>query len=97
MAPLRFLTHHAHVLLCVARDPRTRLRDIAECVGITERAAHRLVVDLECAGYLVRHREGRRNVYEVRADRPLENPLERGHSLGSLLSPLLEPNTEEAA
>lgn len=97
MASLSFLTHHAHVLLCIARDPRIRLRDIAECVGITERAAHRLVVDLERAGYLIRQREGRRNVYDVRTDRPLENPMERGHSLNSLLSPLLEPSTEEAA
>ncbi len=93
---LRFLTHHAHVLMCVARDRHARLRDIAECVGITERAAHRLVVDLECAGYLTRRREGRRNVYEVRLELPLEHPMERPHPVGVLLSPLMQPSVNEA-
>ncbi len=84
-----FLTNHAHVLLCVARDPRTRLRDVAECVGITERAAHRLVGELEAAGYVERRREGRRNVYEVRDHLPLEHPMERGHDARDVLGPLL--------
>ncbi len=100
MAPLSFLTHHAHVLLCVARDPRTRLRDVAECVGITERAAHRLVGELEAAGYLTRRREGRRNVYQVRPDAPLEHPMEQGHAAGTILAPLLrdgEPEDEKEA
>lgn len=85
-----FLTNHAHVLLCIARDPSTRLRDVAVAVGITERAAQRIVGELEEAGYLERRREGRRNVYELRDDRPLRHPLEEEHVVGELLG-LLNP------
>ncbi|MFA9270169.1 MAG: helix-turn-helix transcriptional regulator [Baekduiaceae bacterium] len=83
-----FLTNHAHVLLCIARDPETRLRDVAVAVGITERAAQRIVGELEEAGYLERRREGRRNVYELRDDRPLRHPLEEQHVIGELLGVL---------
>ena len=79
------LTNHAYVLLCVWRDPEMRLRDIAVCVGITERAAHRIVCELESAGYLTRRRDGRRNVYEVHPDVPLRHALERKATVGELL------------
>ena len=83
-----FLTNHAHVLLCVARDPGLRVRDIAERVGITEGAAHRILRDLTAEGYLTRTREGRRNRYELLLDRPLRHPLERAHRIGELLAVL---------
>jgi DNA-binding MarR family transcriptional regulator len=82
MARWTFLTNHAHVLLCVARDADVRLRDIADSVGITERAAQRIVADLVEAGYLEREREGRRNRYAVRPDVPLRHPLEQEHLIG---------------
>src|SRR6187397_3683748 len=81
-----FLTNHAHVLVCVARDPGARLRDIADAVGITERAAHRIVSELVEEGYLVREKEGRRNRYEVKADLPLPHPLAQEREVGELLS-----------
>jgi DNA-binding IclR family transcriptional regulator len=80
-----FLTNHAQVLVCVGRDPETRLRDIAECVGITERAAHRIVCELEGAGYLKRRRVGRRNAYEIDPELSLRRELERGIAVGDLL------------
>jgi len=80
-----FLTNHSHVLICLARDPRLRLRDLAEQVGITERAVQGIVNDLEAAGCLTRHREGRRNRYEIVADRPMRHSVERQHSVGDLL------------
>ena len=76
------------MLLCVARDPGMRLRDIADCVGITERAAHRIVCELEEEGYLSRRREGRRNVYALDAGRELPHPLERGARVRDLLAAL---------
>jgi DNA-binding MarR family transcriptional regulator len=82
------LTNHGHVLLCVAREPGMRMREIADCVGVTERAAHRIVSELEQAGYLTRHREGRRNLYEVHPDAPLRHELERKVSVGRLLTAL---------
>jgi predicted transcriptional regulator len=83
-----FLTNHAHVLLCVARDPDARLRDVASDVGITERAAQRIVADLVEAGYLEITKEGRRNRYAVRGDKPLRHPLEREHAIGEILTVL---------
>ncbi len=86
MAAWTFLTNHAHVLLCVAENPNVRLRDVAVQVGITERAAQRIVTELEEAGYLDREREGRRNTYRLNTAMPLRHPLDRDHRIGELLS-----------
>jgi DNA-binding IclR family transcriptional regulator len=85
-----FLTNHAHVLLTIAADPGIRARDIAQRVGITERAAQRIVAELESAGYLTRWREGRRNHYEVHSEVRLRHPVEQHHAVGQLLQ-LLAP------
>lgn len=84
-----FLSNHAHVLLCIAQEPGVRLRDVAERVGITERAVQRIVADLEAGGYLSRVRTGRRNVYEVHADRPLRHPVEAHRQVAALLDLVL--------
>jgi DNA-binding transcriptional ArsR family regulator len=88
-----FLTNHAHVLLCIARDPEARLRDVAGAVGITERAAQRIVAELAEAGYLEREREGRRNRYRVHPELPLRHPLERDHAVGDILGVLSAPSS----
>ena len=80
-----FLTNHTHVLLCLAANPDATLREVAEQVGITERAAHRIVSDLESEGALKRTRAGRRNHYEIDRDFPLRHPLERHRSVGHLM------------
>lgn len=90
MAEWTFLTNHAHALLCIARDPGIRLRDVADRVGVTERAAQRIVSDLVATGYLDRLREGRRNTYRIKSDRPLRHPVERGHQIGEILDVLHE-------
>src|SRR3954465_7101616 len=69
-----FLTRHAQVLLCIADDPTMRLRDIGALVGITERAAHRIVGELIADGYLTRERRGRRNHYTLRPQLPPPPP-----------------------
>jgi hypothetical protein len=81
-----FLTNHAHVLFCIAEDPEVRLRDVALRVGITERAVQRIVADLEAAGYVEIAKEGRRNRYQVRFDRPLRHPIERHRSVRDLIA-----------
>ena len=86
IARFDFLTNHAHVLICVSRDSWMLLREIADCVGITERAAHRIVCELESEGYLTRSREGRRNVYEVHPELPLRHNLERDATAGDLIA-----------
>jgi len=83
-----FLTNHAHVLLTVTASPDIRLREIADLVGITERTAMQIVVDLEEAGYITKERQGRRNHYTVSDDQPLRHPLEDHHNVGRLLSAL---------
>jgi len=80
-----FLSNHAHVLLCIARDRDTRVRDIAADVGITERATQRILNELVDANVLRRERVGRRNHYEIEADVPLRHPLESHKSVGDLL------------
>jgi len=83
-----FLTTHARVLLCVADDPRIRLRELGERVGITERAAHRIVGELEDAGYVSRTREGRRNRYTVHSELALPDSLARHQRVGDLIDVL---------
>ncbi|MEW6582486.1 MAG: AsnC family transcriptional regulator [Actinomycetota bacterium] len=80
-----FLTNHAHVMLCIARDPDVRLRDIAGQVGITERAAQGIVADLVAGGYVTRTRVGRRNRYQLVPALPLRHPLEHDRCVGELL------------
>jgi predicted ArsR family transcriptional regulator len=81
-----FLTSHARVLLCIARDPGVRLRDIAASVGITERSAHGIVTDLAEAGYIVKQKNGRRNHYQVQAHLPLPEPASRERTVGEVLA-----------
>ncbi len=89
-----FLTNHAQVLLCIAHDPGIRLRDIGEAVGITERAAHRIVVELADAGYISRRRDGRRNHYTIQSHLPLPDRLAREQKIGDLLSILARQSAE---
>ena len=83
-----FLTRHAQALLCIAEDPGIRLRDIGDRLGITERAAHRIVGELEAAGYISRERRGRRNHYTIRLQAPLPDPVARDQKVGDLLGVL---------
>jgi Mn-dependent DtxR family transcriptional regulator len=80
-----FLTNHAHVLLCLARDPDMRMREIALRVGITERAVQKIVADLEGEGYLARERHGRNNAYSFHPDLPLRHPIERHRTIADLM------------
>lgn len=81
-----FLSNHAHVLLVLADDPHMRLRDVAERVQITERAVQKIVAELEAAGCVTRHRDGRRNHYEVHGERPLRHPVESHRSVNDLIA-----------
>ncbi len=85
-----FLTNHAHVLLCLSRDPAVLMRDIAQLVGITERAVQRIIADLEAAGHLARVRCGRRNRYEVRGELPLRHPIEQHVRVSALIDFVVE-------
>ena len=87
-----FLTNHAHVLLCIARDPQSRARDIAEHVGITERAAQRILADLIADGYATRTKIGRRNHYKVNPQGHLRHPTFRNVAIGDLLDVLTVAN-----
>lgn len=101
-----FLTHHARVLLEIARNPEIRVRDIASSIGITERAAQRIVGDLHDEGYLTREKVGRRNHYALNADKHFRYPTEANLPIQALIDmfterditgepPLDEPRTNE--
>jgi len=83
-----FVTNHTRVLLCLAQDADLRLRDVAETIGITERAAQRIVADLVEAGYLERQRVGRRNRYTLNRERAMRHSAQAGHEIGDLLDVL---------
>lgn len=80
-----FLSNHGHILVCIARDPNIRVREIAQAVGITERAVQRILGELEEAGVISRSRKGRRTHYEIDGDLPLRHPVEAEHSIDELL------------
>jgi DNA-binding IclR family transcriptional regulator len=90
-----FLSNHTHVLVCLARDPEARLRDIAARVGITERGVFRVIRELERGGVIKHTRQGRRNHYTINTSPPLRHELESARSVGSLLELLLEPAEAE--
>jgi DNA-binding IscR family transcriptional regulator len=83
--PWRFVTSHTQVLLCIASNEDARLRDIAETVGITERATQRIVADLVEAGFVTRERVGRRNHYVVNRDLKMRHPSQADQDIGALL------------
>jgi len=85
-----FLSNHAHVLLLLAKEPEIRLRDVAERVGITERAVQRIVADLEQSRYIERVRTGRRNRYKVHPEMPLRHPIEAHRRIASLIHLVVE-------
>lgn len=91
-----FLSNHAHVLVCLAADPQSRLRDVATAVGITERAVQKIVSDLEQAGVLSRTRAGRRNSYQLDLSVSLRHPLESHRTVGSLLALVRDERTARA-
>lgn len=95
-----FLTNHGHTLICLARDPTLRLRDVAALLGVTERTAQAIVNDLAGAGYLERTRVGNRSRYVVRHDLPFRHPVERDHAVGDLVDLLAtgpqQPPKDEA-
>ncbi len=92
-----FLTNHGHVLICIASDPDILLKDVAEKVGITERAAQRIVAELSEEGYVTATKVGRRNRYTVNSALPFRHPIERSSTVDVLLSRLAKPVKSRAA
>ena len=86
-----FLTNHGHALLCLAREPSLRTRDVAERLGITERAVQKIVADLVEAGYIEKERLGRRNQYRIVTGQPMRHPNEQHCTVDHLIANLLEP------
>jgi predicted transcriptional regulator len=97
VADWSFLTNHARVLQCIAHDPGVRLRDIAARVGVTERTAYGIVTDLTEAGYVVKHKDGRRNRYQIQAHLPLPEPDSRERTIGEILALLTGASDEATA
>jgi DNA-binding MarR family transcriptional regulator len=90
-----FFTNHAHVLICLAKNSKQPLREVALAVGITERAVQRIVADLEAANYLSRTRHGRQNVYLLRPEMQLRHSLEAHCVIGDLLDVIMSKDDED--
>jgi DNA-binding transcriptional ArsR family regulator len=85
-----FFTNHARVLICIARDPGIRLRDLALAIDVTERSAYGIVSDLSAAGYVVKEKDGRRNRYRVETQLPLPESIGRERTIGDVLGLLVD-------
>jgi predicted transcriptional regulator len=83
--PWRFVTNHTQVLLCIARDPDVRMKTMADSVGITERAAQRIVRDLIESGFVQREKVGRRNRYVINREVHMRHEAQHDHEIGDLL------------
>lgn len=90
MGDWSFLTNHARALLCIADDPGIRLRDLAAALGVTERTAYGIVVDLTEAGYVLKKKEGRRNRYQIQKHQPLRDSISRERTIGEMLNLLVD-------
>jgi len=90
-----FLDNHTHVLICLARYPDAVLREVAQMVGVTERATQKIIKDLVDCQILQRHREGRCNRYRIDFEHPLRHPLEKQHTVGDLLAMFLTSDEME--
>ncbi|MGH2885991.1 MAG: helix-turn-helix transcriptional regulator, partial [Solirubrobacteraceae bacterium] len=93
MGEWSFLTNHARALVCIARDPGVRLREIADVLGVTERRAFGIVNDLTEGGYVVKEKDGRRNRYHIQSHLPLPAPVGRDPTIGELLGVLVDPSS----
>ena len=96
MAKWSFLTNHAQALVCIARDPGVRLREIADVLGVTERRAFGIVNDLTEAGYVVKDKDGRRNRYRIQSHLPLRVTVGREPTIGEVLGVLVETTTTDS-
>ena len=90
MGEWSFLTNHARVLVFIAHDSDARLRDLADAVGVTERAAYGIVADLAEAGYVVKEKSGRRNRYHIQDHLPLPDSLIQQRTIGEVLELLVQ-------
>ena len=97
MAKWSFLTNHAQALVCIARDPGVRLREIADVLGVTERRAFGIVNELTEAGYVVKDKDGRRNRYHIQSHLPLRVRVGREPTIGEVLGVLVDTSTTETA
>jgi hypothetical protein len=97
MASWSFLTNHGLVLTYIGRYPDSTGLEIAQAVGITERAARKIVADLLANGYIEREKIGRRNSYRLNTHLPLRHPAERTATVGELLGLLWREDEPQTA
>ena len=85
-----FLSNHAHVLICISQNPEILLKEVAQAIGITERAVQRIIAELEDAGYVKRQRSGRQNLYHVKKELPLRHQIESHCKVGGLIAMIVD-------
>lgn len=85
----KFITNHALILCQIAEQPCITMREISINLGITEKATHRIISELEEEGYLTKYREGRCLRYRINSDLPLRAETQRDNAIGNLLEVLV--------
>ena len=61
------------------------LREIAQTVGITERATQKIISDLEKEGFIKIKKEGRNNCYKVMGKKRLRHEIEKNCRIEDLV------------
>ena len=83
-----FITNHGLVLSYISHNRKSTAREIANHLGVTERTTHKIISDLEAAGYIKRRKVGRRNVYRVDPQLPLRHHTKQDILVSELLEAL---------
>lgn len=82
-----FITNHGLVLAAIAKHPHSTARDIGDAVGIRERTAHKIIMNLEEAGYITKTKVGRQNKYKIHPHVPIKDEI-TDTAVGELLTML---------
>lgn len=80
-----FLSNHGRVFIYIAKHPKSTTEVIAREVDLTQRGVQNIIAELDSAGYIVRHKEGRCNWYTIHPELPMRHRLERDYAVGDLL------------
>ena len=85
MSQWNFFTNYGHVVFVLSQNPKITTRDVAQTVGITERATQKIIADLEKGGFIKIKKDGRNNIYKVNGKRKLRHDIERGCQLDDII------------
>ena len=92
MSEWTFFSNYGHVLVFLAQNTKARLRDVADAIGITERAVQKIVHDLQAADFISITKQGRRNRYKINRRKHLRHRVVSCATIVQLLNTFILPS-----